>query len=170
MTLHNWIWILTFWFTCNRLLIYCNRLHYLKIILERYKSFKNILKTKLVTGNRLQKSNHSGNLENLRKFFCKTKLCYLVFEKKYFNTYPIWSLDLLLLDFFSWILNLGLDSWCLILKSWINYLGFWHHQNCLVDHHEACFHMGGVVCVCASKINKVYHKFWYTLTNSLYYK
>ena len=116
------------------------------MILEHCKPFKNILKTKLVTGNRLlitgnrlPKSNHSGNLENLRKFFCKTKLCYLVFEKS-FNTYPIWSLDLLLLDFFSWILNLGLDFWCLILKSWINHLGFWHHQNCLVHHHEACFY------------------------------
>ena len=62
------------------------------------------------------------------------------FWKKSFNTYPIWSLDLLLLDFFSWILNLGLDSWCFILKSWINHLGFWHHQNCLVHHHEACFY------------------------------
>jgi len=68
----------------------------LKIILERCKTFENILKTKLVTGNRLlptgnrlPECNHSGILENLRKFFYKTKLCYLIFEKTYFNTYPI---------------------------------------------------------------------------------
>jgi len=43
----------------------------------------------------------------------------------------------------SWflLLNLGLDSWCLILKSWINHLGFWHHKNCLVHHHKACFYI-----------------------------
>jgi len=96
----------------------------LKIILERCKPFEFFLKIKLVTGNwllpignRLRESNHSGILENLRKFFCKTKLCYLIFEKKSFNTYPIWSLDLLLLDVFSWILDWILDAWSWSLES-----------------------------------------------------
>ena len=49
----------------------------------------------------------------------------------------------------SWFLVLNLESWIWFLmfdlkvlnQSWINHLGFWHHQNCLVHHHEACFYI-----------------------------
>jgi len=52
----------------------------------------------------------------------------------------------------SWFLLLNLESWIEFLMlglevlnpSWINFLGFWHHQNCLVRHHEACFYRGGI--------------------------
>ena len=58
----------------------------------------------------------------MKKLFCKTKtvLC-LIFEKS-FSILPLWSLDLLLLDFFSWILNSSfLESWFFLmsfLESW----------------------------------------------------
>ena len=48
----------------------------------------------------------------------------------------------------SWFLLLNLESWIGFLmldlevlnQSWIYHLGFWRHQNCLVNYHEACFY------------------------------
>jgi len=63
-----------FRYTSNRLPIYCNRLHHLKIIWNVANSVKTFLKSNFITSNRLQEtgnrlpeSKYCSNLENFEK-------------------------------------------------------------------------------------------------------
>jgi len=158
--IHNWFWISTFRYTGNRLSIYCNWLHHLKIIWNVANSVKYFLKSNSITGNRLQEignrlpeSKYSGNLEKFEKtLFVKQNCVMFGFWEIIFNTSLVNSSSLeswfFLMSFLeSWnqlLLNLE-SSWCLFLNLEINldlelvdsiltsfFWAFCHHQNYLI--------------------------------------